>query len=123
MTCRISRFQDGGPFQLDPLVTTCRLRILCRLVTNQIRRYKQIAFELKIELSRVEKYCNLLVAEREYAFPMTKMHDNVLFYRNLKKKFYVFNTAGMSTIFQLYHGSQLNQWRKMEYLEKITDLP
>jgi hypothetical protein len=35
----------------------------------------------------------------------------------------VFNTAGMSTIFQLYHGSQLNQWRKMEYLEKITDLP
>jgi len=45
MTCRISRFQDGGFFQLDPLVTICRLRILCRIVTNQIRLYKQIALE------------------------------------------------------------------------------
>ena len=44
-TCRISRFQDGGSFQLNPLVTTCRLRILCRMVTNQIQRYKQIALE------------------------------------------------------------------------------
>jgi hypothetical protein len=26
MTCRISRFQDGGPFHLNPLVTTCRLK-------------------------------------------------------------------------------------------------
>jgi len=26
MTCRISRFQDGGSFQLNPLVTTCRLK-------------------------------------------------------------------------------------------------
>ena len=45
MTCRISRFQDGGSFQLDPLFTTCRLRILRRIVTNQIRRYKQLALE------------------------------------------------------------------------------
>jgi hypothetical protein len=29
----------------------------------------------------------------------------------------------LSTIFQLYPGSQRNLWRKPEYLEKITDLP
>jgi len=43
VTCRISRFQDGGSFQLNTLVTTGRLRMLQRKVTNQIRRYKQIA--------------------------------------------------------------------------------
>jgi len=26
MTCRMSRFQDGGFFQLNPLVMTCRLK-------------------------------------------------------------------------------------------------
>jgi len=26
MTCRISRFQAGESFQLNPLVTTCRLK-------------------------------------------------------------------------------------------------
>ena len=29
----------------------------------------------------------------------------------------------LSTIFQLYHGSQFDWWRKWEYLEKTTDLP
>ena len=47
----ISRFQDGGSFQLNPLVTTGRLRILSRIVTNQIRRYKQITLEFKINYS------------------------------------------------------------------------
>jgi len=28
MTRRISHFQDGGSFQLNPLVTPCRFRIL-----------------------------------------------------------------------------------------------
>jgi len=48
MTCRMSRFQDGGSFQLNPLVMPGRLRILHTIVTNHIRRYKQIALELVI---------------------------------------------------------------------------
>jgi len=46
MTCRISHFLDSGSFQLNPLFTTGKLRILRRIVTNHIRRYKQIALKL-----------------------------------------------------------------------------
>ena len=35
MKCRISRFKDGGSFQLLPLVMTCRLKILRRTNSNQ----------------------------------------------------------------------------------------
>jgi hypothetical protein len=31
--------------------------------------------------------------------------------------------VSLSTIFQLYHGGQFYWWRKLEYLEKATDLP
>jgi hypothetical protein len=40
---RISRVQDGGSFQLNPLVIPDRLTILHWIITNQIRWYKQIA--------------------------------------------------------------------------------
>jgi len=52
----ISRFQDGGSFQLNPLYTTGRLRILSRIVTNQIRRYEQIALAFKITYSLFHNY-------------------------------------------------------------------
>jgi hypothetical protein len=55
----ISRFQDGVSFQLNPLVTTGRLRILRRIVTSQIRRYKQIALEFKITCSLFHIYHDL----------------------------------------------------------------
>ena len=45
MTCTISRFQDGGSFQLNLLVTTGRLIILRTIAINQIRSYKQIELE------------------------------------------------------------------------------
>jgi len=48
MTCTISHFQDGGSFQLNPLVMTGILIILRTIVTNQIRPYKQIELEYQI---------------------------------------------------------------------------
>jgi hypothetical protein len=44
ITCRILRFQYGGSF----LVMTCRMRILRRMLVNQIHRCKQIALEFLI---------------------------------------------------------------------------
>ena len=35
VTCRISHLQDHGSFQLNPLVTNGRMRILRRIVTNR----------------------------------------------------------------------------------------
>jgi hypothetical protein len=46
----ISHFPNAGPFQLNSLVTIGRLRILRRIVTHQIQRYKQIALELYLYL-------------------------------------------------------------------------
>ena len=42
-------------FQLNPLVTTGGLIILHRIVTNQIRGYKQIALELVVDASPLRR--------------------------------------------------------------------
>ena len=90
VTCRISRFQEGGSFQLNSLIMTGRLRILRRIVTNQIQRYKQIALECKILCNQA--YCwhavNYLIT-----FVMSSIKDKIM---------------PLSTIFQLYvyHGGQ-----------------
>ena len=53
LTCTISRFQDGGSFQLNPLVTTGRLIILRTLVINQIRPYTKLNYNIKYIMSVV----------------------------------------------------------------------
>ena len=62
----ISRFQDGESVQLNPLVTTGRLRILRRMVTNQIQRYKQIALDFKITYSLFHNYQYLKMPNRAF---------------------------------------------------------
>ena len=62
----ISHFQTGGSFQLNPLVTTGRLRILRRIVTNLIQRYKEIALEFKITYSLFHNYDNLNITSHAF---------------------------------------------------------
>jgi len=52
VSCRISRFQDGGSFTLNLLVTTGRLIILSRIITK-IRRNKQIALECALYYGKI----------------------------------------------------------------------
>jgi hypothetical protein len=67
VTCRISRFQDGGSFTLNLLVTTGRLIILSRIVTNQIRRNKQIALECALYYGKIINFYvrNILTLKSE----------------------------------------------------------
>ena len=50
---------DCESFQLNPLVTTGRLRIVRRIVINRIRPYKQIVLKFKITYSLFHNYQDL----------------------------------------------------------------
>ena len=62
MTLRL----DSESFQLNPLATTGRLRSVRRIVTNQIRPYKQIVLKFKITYSLFHNYQDLSMANHAF---------------------------------------------------------
>ena len=57
---------DCESFQLNPLVTTGRLRIVRRIVTNRIRPYKQIVLKFKITYSLFHNYQDLSMTNHAF---------------------------------------------------------
>jgi len=58
MTCRITRFQDGGPFHLNPLVTTCRLKS-----SSSYERIKNIQVTVLLSNQKTRKRYTLILQE------------------------------------------------------------
>ena len=59
ITCRILHFQYGDSF----LVMACRMRILRRMLANQIHRYKQIALKSGISTHNLDKNHNFIFTD------------------------------------------------------------